>query len=103
VDRNLWGLHYFTERSVKTQLINFVGHFVGIGFCSVAITAGAFCFPLNIPYAFAVIPGPIISVGREIYQWVVSGKPHLLDRSRDVLEALAGTVTGWVVFDLWRF
>ena len=93
--KSYWlGIQYFTEKSVGKQLANLAGHWgMGLGFGSIV--------------AFAIVePVPIILLGatpgilRELAQLGKSGKPHILDRSRDIFENFLGSVTAFCVWEV---
>lgn len=99
--RDFWGVQYFNQRSWKVQLVNLLGHAIGFGMVGAGLAAFMFCWLIDAPNWLMLIPGPLFSLLREFGQWRESGKPHILDRVRDVFEACIGAVAGWALFGIW--
>ena len=91
----LWGWHLFTERSVGKQAANFAGHWgIGIG-SGLLWSAAVYYVPSAAPAWTILIPGPLVMVIREVLHWIDRGKPHLLDRVRDILESVVGALCAY--------
>lgn len=119
---DLWGKHYFDWRIVPLgqQALNGLGHWaigfpvgVLVGLAGPPLAAGGLAALASLvtrsyrtasrreasaPVGAVATAGSVLVLAtRELVQAVKSGKPHLLDRLRDVAEGSLGGISGfWV-------
>jgi hypothetical protein len=89
-----WGIQKFTEVSIGKQALNFLGHW-GIGLGTGLAWSALVWWLSAVPPWTIIVVGALPELIREIVQGIKRRKLNLLDRIRDVVDSVVGSLTAY--------